>query len=107
MVQEQQRRAGRKIVSIDCHIDGVSRRSALRIPDIGVGGGFIDSPAPVQAGDVITLTFSLDGLEYQYRARVVHVQRTIGFGFAFLHDQLTEEARQALEQFVGRGQGSA
>ena len=94
------RRRDRKDVSIEVRIDGVPQHRTFRLSDISVGGGFVDSPAQVQPGDRIQLALMIGGQRFEFGAVVAHVQRTIGFGFAFSPEEMTPEARAALEQFV-------
>jgi hypothetical protein len=100
MTYEKQRRGGRKVVALECWVEGVSHRTSMRLSDLGVGGGYVDTPAQVERGDRIHVTFVLDGQELRCPARVAHVQPAIGFGFAFLGDELTDEQRLAIERFV-------
>ena len=100
MAYERQRRGGRKVVALECWVEGVSQRVSMRLSDISVGGGYIDTLAQVERDDRIQVTFVLDGQELRCGARVAHVQPTIGFGFAFLEDGVTDEDRLAIERFV-------
>ena len=100
MHDDKRRQNVRKQVAIECMVDGFTRQT-MRMSDIGIGGGFIDSPAQVEPGDRIHVTFTLNGQELRCVARVGHVQRGIGFGFAFLQDEMTEDARSAIERFIG------
>ena len=93
-------RPDRKVVAIDCRVDGVSGHTSLQLADLSQGGGFVAGPARVERGERILVTFSLEGHELQCAARVAHVQPSRGFGFAFLLDELSEPARLALERFV-------
>ena len=93
-------RPDRKVVAIDCHVDGASGHAPLRLADLSPGGGFAAGHAAVERGQRIVVTFSLDGQELRCAARVAHVQPSRGFGFAFLLDELPEPARLALERFV-------
>src|SRR4051794_34675344 len=98
MADERRGREDRKLVAIDCHIEGVSGNAPLRLSDLGLGGGYVEGVAQVERDRRIIVTFSLDGHELQCAARVAHVQPSRGFGFAFFRDELPEEARLALER---------
>jgi hypothetical protein len=87
-------------VAIECRVEGISERTPFRLSDLGLGGGFVDTPAQVEAGARIRVAFSLNGQDLIFPARVAHVQPSIGFGFAFLGDELSDDARRALEQFL-------
>ena len=99
MAYDTPRRGGRKVVAIECQVDGMSQRIPMRISDLSLGGGYVDTPAQVQQGDHIHVTFVLDGQELRCPARIAHAQPTIGFGFAFLTDDLSDEARGALDRY--------
>ena len=99
MAYDTPRRGGRRVVAIECQVDGVSQRTPLRLSDLSPGGGYVDTPAQVQQGDRINVTFMLEGQQLRWPARIAHVQPTIGFGFAFLTEDLSEEARAALERY--------
>jgi hypothetical protein len=101
MAYERERRSGRKIVAIDCVVEGVSSRAQMRLSDLGLGGGYVDTPTQVERGDRIQVTFAIDGHEFRFPARVAHAQPTFGFGFAFLAEEMADDARQALERFIG------
>ena len=100
MQYERERRSGRKVVALDCVVEGVSQRTSMRLSDVSLGGGFVDSAAQIERGDRIHVTFSIDGREFRFPARVAHVQPGIGFGFAFLTEGLTDDAVSALERFL-------
>jgi hypothetical protein len=72
----------------------------MRLSDLSLGGGFIGSPTQLTRGDRIHVTFVLEGQEVRCAARVAHVQPARGFGFAFLDDEMTDEACLAIERFV-------
>jgi hypothetical protein len=99
MTFEKERRSGRKMVALDCLVEGLSQHSTMRISDLGLGGGFVDASVQVQRDDRIHVTFTLDGQELRCAARVAHVQPAIGFGFAFV--DLTDETRSAIERYLG------
>src|SRR5688500_12817189 len=103
MAYDTPRRGGRRVVAIECQVDGVSQRIPLRISDLSLGGGYVDTPAQVQQGARINVTCRLEGQELRCPARIAPVQPTIGFGFAFLTDDLSEEARLALERYFQSG----
>ena len=71
----------------------------MRLSDLGLGGGYIDTPAQVAVGDEIRVAFTLGGEAIICPARVAHVQPSIGFGFAFL-GELDEPIRVEIEKFV-------
>ena len=100
MAHQIPRRGGRKTVAIECQVDGVSRRTPLRISDLSLGGGFVDTPAHVQQGDRINVAFVLDGQEVRCPVRIAHVHPMIGFGFAFLTEALSEDARRTLKAYL-------
>src|SRR6187200_2708493 len=100
MAYEMPAREGRKAVDIECRVESASQRMSMRLSDLSAGGGFIGTPAEVERGDRMQVAFILEGREWQCSARVAHVQPERGFGFAFLGDELADEARLAIERFV-------
>ena len=93
-------RPQRKFVALDCHVDGISHRNPLRLSDLSMGGGFVDTQAQLQPGDPITVTFRLQDREFQFPAAVAHLQPGIGFGFKFLLEELSPDAHATLKAFV-------
>jgi hypothetical protein len=100
---DQRGRQDRKVVAIECHVEGVSADTPLRLSDIGLGGGFVTGHAQVQRGDRVIVTFSLDGRELRCAARIAHVQPSRGFGFAFFQEELTPQVTVALQRFLDTG----
>jgi hypothetical protein len=100
MTEERVGRPDRKVVALECWVDDVSQRTPMRLLDLSVGGGFIGSPTQLARGDRIHVTFVLEGQEVRCAARVAHVQPARGFGFAFLEDEMADDASRAIERFV-------
>jgi hypothetical protein len=96
--QPQRRRSQRREVSIEIRVDGIAQNTRFRLADINHGGGFVDSPAHVRIGDCIRIVLLIDGQHVACTARVIHVQQTIGFGFAF--EELTDDARDAVQRLL-------
>ena len=97
---EQTPREHRKFVALECRVDGISQRNPLRLSDLSLGGGFVDTQAQLQPGDRIVVTFTLNDREFQYPATVAHLQKGIGFGFRFVVEEMSPEAIATLKAFV-------
>ena len=91
---------------IPCRIAGTSGRASFRLTDLTIGGGFVDTVMPLAAGARITLFATLSGSEVRLTGRVTHVQAGVGFGFSIEFDELPEETRQRLAEFLREGAGS-
>jgi hypothetical protein len=99
MGDERKERSARVPVLVDCHVEGFSARTSMRITDLSATGGYVECRAYYQPGDRMQLTVMLDGRDVMLTGRVVHNQPGIGFGFTFDED-LPDDARKAVENFV-------
>ena len=95
------RRWPRHAVTIECRIDGLSNRASIRLIDLSLGGGYVDTSAVFAVGDPVSLVAVVEGVEMALRGRVVHVNPGMGFALAFDGDQMSEETHQRLKQLFG------
>jgi len=100
------RKHARRAVIIPCRIAGASERASFRLTDLTIGGGFVDTVAPISLGASITLYATLAVSEVQLTGRVSHVHPGRGFGFSIEFNELPEETRQRLAEFLREGAGS-
>ena len=84
----------------ECRIDGLSSRTDMRLTDLSLNGGFVDASAQCRPGDRVELTIILEGKDIKLQGRVVHVQPTVGFGFAIEQDTLSEDVRLLLNRYL-------
>ena len=97
------RKHARRAVIIPCRIAGASERASFRLTDLTIGGGFVDTAVPMSLGATITLYATLSVSEVQLTGRVSHVHPGRGFGFSIEFDQLPEETRQRLAEYLREG----
>src|SRR5688572_25315255 len=98
------RKHARRAVMVPCRIAGAIGRASFRLTDLTIGGGFVDTVIPIPAGAPITLYATLSGTEVQLTGRVSHVHHGVGFGFSIEFDELSEETRQRLAEFLHEAQ---
>ena len=72
----------------------------MQLTDLSQAGCFVATTAIVPAGSRVTLHAMLGGAEIELSGRVAHVQPGRGFGFSIDVDDLTEGARQQLQEFL-------
>jgi hypothetical protein len=97
--QVERRRVDRRVVVAECRIEGLSSRASIRVTDLSIHGGYVDTNAHCRPGDRVELTMLLDGHEVSVAGRVIHAQAGVGFGFAINTDDSPESARQRIADF--------
>jgi hypothetical protein len=75
-------------------------RVVSRVATLGLGGLFIEAPAPPAVGDLIELFFEVPGGEVRARA-VVRMSET-GKGMGVEFTSMAPEARARLHRLLGR-----
>ena len=98
----ERRKHVRRPALIQCRIDGAATQAAMRLTDVSAGGCFVATTATVLPDARITLRAMMSGEEVSLTGHVVHVQPGRGFGFAIDIDELTEDARQRLQEFLSQ-----
>jgi hypothetical protein len=98
----QRRRWPRQAVIVECHIEGVSGRASIRVSELSMGGGYVDTSADFTAGMPVRLMMVLDGREATVSGRVVYTHPGMGFGFAFDLEETPEPSRQRIVEFLQR-----
>ena len=98
--QIERRRGARRPMLAECRIEGFSSRTDMRLTDLSLNGGYVDASVQCRPGDRVELTMILEGKEITLLGRVVHVQPTVGFGFAIEPDALSEDVRLVLNRYL-------
>ena len=82
-------------------------RVACRTADIGLGGCYVDTMAPLPAGAIVRLRLNREGRQVDALARVVVAHPSMGMGLAFT--EINPEHVGALRAWVAEasGEGSA
>jgi len=96
----ERRRGARRPMVAECRIDGLSSRTEMRLTDLSLNGGFVDASVQCRPGDRVELTMVLEGTEIKLLGRVVHVQPTVGFGFAIEQETLSDDVRLVLNRYL-------
>ena len=94
------RRWPRLPVAVECHIEGVS--TTLRLSELSLGGGYVDTTAVLSAGDPVSLVLVLDGEEATVSGRIIYTHTAMGFGFAFDLNELPEPSQHRIREFLKR-----
>jgi hypothetical protein len=98
----ERRRWPRYSVIVECYIDGLSARAAVRLTELGMGGGYVDTKSPFAPGDPIGLVLILEGVEIAAKGQVVYVHAHSGFGFAFDRTDMALSTQKQIEDFLKR-----
>lgn len=96
----QPRRFPRLSVVLDCRIEGLSGRASVRLTELSVAGGYVDTNATFRVGDRVRFGMLLDGTEIPVTARVIYTHTGIGFGFTFEFDEMDPSARERIEELL-------
>jgi hypothetical protein len=99
--QPERREGERRSVMLDCRVDGVSSRKLLRLTDLSLSGGYVDTDVRFRRGDRIELTFALDGTPVTIAAVIMHARDGAGFGFRIDPARSSDEARRRIAEFLG------
>ena len=96
---DERRKDERLSINLAVRWDGSSGAHETRIEDISMGGCFVNTPARVDVGEVISLELRLPSGEWlPLRGEVTAFQPGIGFGMEFTF--LTEEEDEALRNLL-------
>lgn len=72
----------------------------MRLSELSVGGCYVDTRTQFSEGSPITITAMFPGADLVLTGRVLYVQPGYGFGVGF--DQLSDDTRKQLEEFLER-----
>jgi hypothetical protein len=98
-MRDNRRKDERFNLSLPVKWDGMSGAHETRIEDISLGGCFVNSPARVDVGEVVSIELRLPSGEWlPLRGEVTACQPGIGFGLEFSF--LTEEEDEALRELL-------
>lgn len=96
---QERRRDERFNLNLPVKWDGMSGVHETRIEDISLGGCFVNTPARVELGEVVSIELRLPSGEWlPLRGEVTAFQPGIGFGMEFTF--LTEEEDEALRDLL-------
>ena len=92
----EKRQAGRAMLLLEVKYEGPGVKAETRISDISGTGVFIDAMTPIPVGEVLKLTFTLNGRLIEVDGRVAHSQPRIGMGVEFIN--LKPEDAQSISE---------
>ncbi len=98
-MNEERREEERVVKSLEVKWEGASGGYTSRVGDISTGGCFVDTLAPAEVGDVITLSIRAhDGEWIPLRGEIVSYYPNVGFSvrFSFLTDEEVRQITQLL-----------
>ncbi len=94
--QRERRRDERSRLEIDIYFEGIGADGVASSRDIGPGGLYLNTRAVLPEGARLALRIPFGNRQFLVNATVVYSNPGRGVGVRF--DQLSEEARAALEQ---------
>ena len=100
-MEERRRNPRKRVLFRVDFVDGRGYAAMGLAKDISLGGMFVEHPAGLSSGEMITATFTLPtGQPFKTRAEVVRVN-TAGFGMKFvdLYDRYAPAYLQSLETY--------
>jgi hypothetical protein len=98
-MRDDRRKEERFSLSMPVKFDGMSGAHETRIEDISLGGCFVNTPARVDVGEVISLELQLPSGEWlPLRGEVTACQPGIGFGMSFTF--MTDEEELVLRAWL-------
>ena len=77
------RRYARLPVSIDCAVEGASGRASMRVSELSIGGGYVDTIIQFSEGSPVSIRAALPAGDVVLTGRVIYAQPGYGFGVAF------------------------
>jgi hypothetical protein len=95
-MSDERRSDERVSLNLPVRWDAISGQQEARIEDLSLGGCFVNTSAPVDIGEIVSLEIKLPSGEWlPLRGEVVSNQQGIGFGilFSFLTDEEEQELR--------------
>lgn len=101
------RRWPRQAVRVECQIEGISSRASIRLSDLSLGGGYVDTTANLAVGNPVRLVMILEGIETPVIGHVVYTHRGMGFGLSFDSQQMPQETRDRIAEFLKQRGGGA
>jgi len=101
MTARERRRQPRRLLMVECRLEGLSQRTATRISDLSLTGCFIEAITPMPVGRQITVYIDVGGDEVALNGRVARVQEEKGRGFALDFENLSEAAKAAVMSLLG------
>jgi hypothetical protein len=83
-MNDERRTDERTALNMPVRWSGLSGQFEARIKNLSLGGCFVDTPGPVNPGELITLEIQLPSGEWlPLRGEVTSYQASIGFGLVF------------------------
>lgn len=82
-------------VEQDIILNGVKRATAL---DLSEAGMYLFTSNPPLEGLEVNIEFTMDGMEFDVRGKVKHVEQGVGFGVGFT--DMDDESARKLKEYI-------